>query len=101
MQEFEQTQKNDPGNRQYLLRRFWATSSGYWRRGGERSAWVLTSGLFVLILLNLGITYEVNVWNRTCSTRLSSAIPPKFSWKESFISRLWQLASVSVFSVFM
>ena len=65
MQEFEQTQKNDPGNRQYLLRRFWATSSGYWRRGGERSAWVLTSGLFVLILLNLGITYEVNVWNRT------------------------------------
>jgi putative ATP-binding cassette transporter len=60
-----QEQKDELGSRQYLLRRFWATGFGYWRLGGERSAWLLTGGLFVLILLNLGISYEVNVWNRT------------------------------------
>jgi putative ATP-binding cassette transporter len=61
---FGQEQKDELGSRQYLLRRFWATGFGYWRLGGERSAWVLTGGLFALILLNLGIAYEMNVWNR-------------------------------------
>jgi vitamin B12/bleomycin/antimicrobial peptide transport system ATP-binding/permease protein len=60
-----QEQKAEFGSRQYLLRRFCATAFGYWRLGGERSAWLLTSGLFCLILLNLGISYELNVWNRT------------------------------------
>src|ERR1700737_2744309 len=60
-----QEQKDELGSRQHLVRRFWATGFGYWRRGGERSAWLLTGGLFALILLNLGISYEVNVWNRT------------------------------------
>jgi vitamin B12/bleomycin/antimicrobial peptide transport system ATP-binding/permease protein len=41
-----QEQKGELGTRQYLLRRFWATGFGYWRLGGERSAWVLTGGLF-------------------------------------------------------
>src|SRR5260370_19911807 len=59
-----QVQKDELGSRQYLLRRFWATGIGYWRLGGERSAWLLTGGLFALILLNLGISYGVNVWNR-------------------------------------
>jgi putative ATP-binding cassette transporter len=59
-----QEQKTELGS-QYLLRRFCASGFGYWRLGGERSAWLLTSGLFGLILLNLGISYELNVWNRT------------------------------------
>ena len=59
-----QEHKGELGSRQYLLRRFWATGFGYWRLGGERSAWVLTGGLSALILLNLGIAYEMNVWNR-------------------------------------
>jgi putative ATP-binding cassette transporter len=58
-------QKDKLGSRQYLLRRFCASGFGYWRVGGERSAWLLTSGLFCLILLNLGVSYELNVWNRT------------------------------------
>src|ERR1700731_2839425 len=60
-----QEQKAEFGSRQYLLRRFCASAFGYWRVGGERSAWLLTSGLFCLILLNLGVSYELNVWNRT------------------------------------
>jgi vitamin B12/bleomycin/antimicrobial peptide transport system ATP-binding/permease protein len=65
MHGLRQEQNDELGSRQYLLRRFWAIGLGYWRLGGERSAWLLTSGLFALILLNLGISYEVNVWNRT------------------------------------
>jgi vitamin B12/bleomycin/antimicrobial peptide transport system ATP-binding/permease protein len=65
MQVLGQEQKAELGSSQYLLRRFWATGLGYWWLDGERSAWLLTCGLFGLILLNLGISYEVNVWNRT------------------------------------
>ena len=48
----------------YLLHRFWQTARGFWRRGSDRLAWVLTIGLLVLILLNLGTQYGINVWNR-------------------------------------
>ncbi len=47
-----------------LLRRFWAAASGYWRDPGARSAWLLSCALLALIVLNLGISYELNVWNR-------------------------------------
>jgi hypothetical protein len=49
---------------QRMLRRFWATGLGYWRIGGERNAWALIGALLVLVLLNLGISYEMNIWNR-------------------------------------
>ena len=58
-------QKSELGRRRDMLRRFWATGLGYWQRNGERSAWVLTIGLIALILLNLGVSYEINLWNRT------------------------------------
>ena len=56
---------DERGKRQYMERRFWVTALGYWRRcNGERSAWILTAGLLILVLLNLGISFEVNLWNR-------------------------------------
>ena len=59
------TKQDELTRRRYMLRRFWVTGLGYWQLGGgERSAWVLTSGLFVLVLLNLGTSYEMNLWNR-------------------------------------
>ena len=50
-------QKSELGRRRDMLRRFWATGLGYWRRNGERSAWVLTAGLFAVVFLNLGVSY--------------------------------------------
>jgi putative ATP-binding cassette transporter len=50
--------------RRQMLRRFWDTALGYWRLEGDHSAWLLTGGVIVLILLNLGIAYRVNLWNR-------------------------------------
>lgn len=49
----------------YLLTRFWLTSRGYWGAQGDRLAWLATSGLLLLIVLNIFIQYRINVWNRS------------------------------------
>ncbi|TPK69774.1 ATP-binding cassette domain-containing protein [Mesorhizobium sp. B2-4-15] len=50
--------------KKYLLRRFWISGRGYWGRHGDRLAWPLTIGLLVLIGVNVGFQYGINVWNR-------------------------------------
>lgn len=51
--------------KKYLLRRFWHTARGFWsRQRGDRLAWLLTISLIVLILVNLGAMYGINLWNR-------------------------------------
>ncbi len=51
--------------KKYLLRRFWHTAKGFWsRQRGDRLAWLLTASLVVLILVNLGAMYGINLWNR-------------------------------------
>jgi putative ATP-binding cassette transporter len=57
-QEAEQARKN------YLLTRFWISARGYWGRGGDRLAWLFTTGLLLLIVANVGFQYGINVWNR-------------------------------------
>jgi len=48
----------------YLLTRFWISARGYWARKGDRLAWPLSIGLFVLIAGTVGLQYGINVWNR-------------------------------------
>jgi putative ATP-binding cassette transporter len=50
--------------RAYLLRRFWRSAAGFWGRNGARLAWVLAASLIVLIVLQVGAQYALNVWNR-------------------------------------
>src|SRR5262245_47060776 len=50
--------------RRALLRRFWRGALYYWKERGSRAAWLLTSGLLVIILLGLATSYGMNVWNR-------------------------------------
>ena len=50
--------------RQYLLARFWDSALGFWRRGGDRAAWVVTALLVALALANLALQYRLNVWHR-------------------------------------
>ncbi|KRR29410.1 ABC transporter ATP-binding protein/permease [Bradyrhizobium retamae] len=54
----EQARKN------YLLTRFWISARGYWGSGGDRLAWLLSIGLLLLIVTNVGFQYGINVWNR-------------------------------------
>ncbi|MBZ9772832.1 ABC transporter ATP-binding protein/permease [Mesorhizobium sp. CO1-1-8] len=54
----------EQARRKYLLRRFWISGRGYWARSGDGLAWPLTVGLLILICVNVGFQYGINVWNR-------------------------------------
>ncbi len=77
----------------YLLHRFWQTARGFWRRGSDRLAWVLTIGLLVLILLNLATQYGINVWNRAIFDALEKHDSGKVFY---FAMIFFPLAAVSV-----
>src|SRR6187455_247945 len=57
-EEAEQARKD------YLLTRFWISARGYWGSNGDRLAWLFTIGLLILIVVNVGFQYGINVWNR-------------------------------------
>ncbi len=57
-------QERDALHAKILFRLFWQVASGFWRRNGDRLAWVLTISLFVLIVANIAAQYGINVWNR-------------------------------------
>jgi putative ATP-binding cassette transporter len=51
-------------SRQYLLARFWESALGFWRKGGGRTAWLLTFMVIAIALVNLALQYRLNVWHR-------------------------------------
>ena len=56
-------QRFAPEQRQLFLR-FWKSASGFWRGRAAWIAWSLTISLIVVVLLQLFIQYELNLWNR-------------------------------------
>jgi putative ATP-binding cassette transporter len=54
----------EQARRAYLLKRFWISARGYWGRNGSKLAWPASIGLLVLIGMNVGFQYSINVWNR-------------------------------------
>ncbi len=50
--------------RRNLLRRFWRTAIQFWSSGERHTAWILSGGLLLVIVLLLGAAYAMNVWNR-------------------------------------
>lgn len=57
-------QQAEQARKKYLLRRFWISGRGYWGRHGDKLALPFTFGLLVLICVNVGFQYGINVWNR-------------------------------------
>ncbi|SEI20170.1 putative ATP-binding cassette transporter [Rhizobium tibeticum] len=53
----------EQARRRYLLTRFWISARRYWGRG-DRLAWPCSIGLLILIGINVGFQYGINVWNR-------------------------------------
>src|SRR3972149_5020719 len=51
--------------RKYLPRRFWRAARGFWTRGSGSRAWFWTIGLIVIVVLQVGVQYLINVWNRS------------------------------------
>jgi putative ATP-binding cassette transporter len=54
----------EQARKDYLLTRFWISARGFWGRNGDRLAWILSIGLVILIVTNVGFQYGINVWNR-------------------------------------
>ena len=48
-----------------LLLRFGQSAAGFWGAAGGRGSWLLTGAILLLILLNLAVSYSMNIWNRT------------------------------------
>src|SRR5262245_25943456 len=57
--------EQDSAARKQLIRRFWRNAAGFWRKGGDRRAWLLTGALLVIILVQLFLQYRMNVWSRS------------------------------------
>jgi putative ATP-binding cassette transporter len=55
---------DDQQTRQYLVARFWEAALGFWRKGGGRTAWLLTLTVIAIAFVNLGLQYRLNVWHR-------------------------------------
>jgi putative ATP-binding cassette transporter len=51
--------------RRYMVLRFWQAARRFWTDRGSFTAWLLTGGLFVVIVLNIAAAYAMNVWNRS------------------------------------
>ena len=55
---------SDQLKRRLLLLRFWQSAAGFWGAAGGRGSWPLTGAILLLILLNLAVSYGMNIWNR-------------------------------------
>lgn len=53
--------RNPPRN---LLSRFWRTASLFWSRTSGTTAWGLSAGLLLVIVLLVAAAYAMNLWNR-------------------------------------
>ncbi len=54
---------NNP-NTKPLLGIFWRTARGFWRGPTSRLAWLLTALVLSLVLVQIFLQYQINVWNR-------------------------------------
>jgi hypothetical protein len=57
-------QSSEQLRRRLLLRRFWESAAYFWRGEGQRASWLLTAGILLTIVLNLAVSYGMNLWNR-------------------------------------
>lgn len=49
---------------EFSTREFWRMSGGFWTGDRRRVAWLFTVAIFLLVLLNIGLQYSINLWNK-------------------------------------
>ena len=50
--------------RKALIQRFWFTARGFWSGERRLKAWTLSIGLALLVLIQIGVQYRLNLWTR-------------------------------------
>lgn len=73
-----------PATGRPLIRRFWVSAGGFWFGDTRRTAWLLTLGLIVLIFIQLGFQYRMNIWSRDIFNALERKDGAAI-WTQTFI----------------
>lgn len=79
--------------RKALVRRFWATATGFWSGKTATRAWLLSLSLIVIVLAQIGVQYRITVWTKD----VFDAIEVKDAealWRQAFV--LLPLAALSL-----
>jgi putative ATP-binding cassette transporter len=91
----------DQRRRRLLLRRFWQGAAGFWGAGGGRRSWLLTGAILLLILLNLAVSYGMNIWNRAIFDALEKRdATTVFFWSMVYFPLLAASVCVAVAQVY-
>lgn len=63
-----------------VFRDFFALALGWWRAPGTARAWGLTAALVACLIVNVGINFAVNTWNRRFFDALENTDTPTVVW---------------------
>lgn len=66
--------------RRNLLRRFWRTAGKFWASESRSTAWLLSAGLLLIIVLLLGAAYAMNLWHRAIFDGLQNRNAEAVAW---------------------
>jgi putative ATP-binding cassette transporter len=85
--------KPDRNKQRALVRRFARAARGFWTGDQRRVAWLMTSALVVLIVLQLIASYRINVWNR----EIFDALEKKDG--AAVVYQAWLFIPLAIFSI--
>lgn len=57
-------QQTTRGLERRLFSRFWQSARGFWCGASSRTGWILAALLLVVVLLDLALTFRLNLWTR-------------------------------------
>ena len=76
-----------------LVRLFWHTAKGFWSGEQRRIAWIMTATVIALVVLQLVISYRINVWNREIFDALEKKDGP------AVLYQAWIFIPLAIFSI--
>ena len=85
--------KSDRNAQRALVRRFARAAKGFWSGDQRRIAWLMTTILIVLIVLQIAVSYRINVWNRD----IFDALEKKDA--SAVIYQAWLFIPLAIFSI--
>jgi putative ATP-binding cassette transporter len=84
-----------------LLGIFWRTAHGFWKGLTWRRAWLLTALVLTLVLVQLFLQYQINVWNRHLFDALEQKNAPEVLRQATiYVPLLVASVVAAIFSVF-
>jgi putative ATP-binding cassette transporter len=67
--------------KKYLVRRFWTAAKGFWGKSGDKYAWWLVAFLLAIVVAQVYIQFQINVWNRVIFDALEQKDGSAVAWQ--------------------